>query len=315
MAQQAAMQARQAKADVVIALGGGSAIDLAKITAALLTNPGDLTCYLEVVGEGRSIRNRSVPWIAIPTTAGTGAEVTRNAVLGVPEHRRKVSVRSPLMLASMAVIDPELTYSMTPLVTACTGLDALTQLIEPFVGRGANPMVDGLCKEGMRRAARSLRRAYACGEDVEARQDMALASLFGGLALANAGLGAVHGLAGPLGGYLSAPHGALCGRLLPWVMEANFLALVHRAQASPARSRFDELGPLLTSGPRARAPEAIQWVHALCHDLAVPGLAHWGLASGDIPGLADTARTSSSTKGNPTELTADELAEVLYKAM
>jgi alcohol dehydrogenase class IV len=315
MAQEAIEQARNAKADLVIAMGGGSAIDLAKTVAGMLTNEGDLIRYLEVVGEGRPIKSRCAPWIAIPTTAGTGAEVTCNAVLLVPEHRRKVSLRSPLMLASMAVVDPDLTHTMGPRVTASTGLDALTQLIEPFVGLGANPMTDGLCREGIRRVARSLARAYARGDDAQARQDMAMASLFGGLALANAGLGAVHGLAGPLGGHLSAPHGALCGRLLPWVMEANVRALAQRAQTSPARARFDELGPLLTGRCSATAAEAIQWVHGLCHDLAIPGLGQWGLGRPGIPALADTAKASSSTRGNPIALTTDELAEVLEKAM
>jgi alcohol dehydrogenase class IV len=315
MAQEAIEQARNAKADLVIALGGGSVIDLAKTVAAMLTNEGDLIRYLEVVGDGRPVQCRCTPWIAIPTTAGTGAEVTCNAVLLVPEHRRKVSLRSPLMLASMAVVDPDLTHTMSPHVTASTGLDALTQLIEPFVGLGANPMTDGLCREGIRRVARSLARAYACGDDAEARQDMALASLFGGLALANAGLGAVHGLAGPLGGHLIAPHGALCGRLLPWIMEANVRALAQRAPTSPAMARFDELGSLLTGSPGARAADAIQWVHGLCRGVAIPGLAHWGLACADIPALADRARASSSTKGNPVALTTEELAEVLEKAM
>jgi alcohol dehydrogenase class IV len=315
MAQEAMGLARNAKADLVIAMGGGSALDLAKTVATMLTNDGDLTRYLEVVGEGRPIKNRCAPWIAIPTTAGTGAEVTCNAVLLVPEHRRKVSLRSPLMLASMAVIDPDLTHTMGPQVTASTGLDALTQLIEPFVGLGANPMTDGLCREGIRRVAQSLARAYGRGNDVEARQDMAMASLFGGLALANAGLGAVHGLAGPLGGHLGAPHGAVCGRLLPWIMEANVRALAQRAPTSPARARFDELGPLLTGRRDAAAAEAIQWVHGLCHDLAIPGLGQWGLGDQDIPAMVDSARTSSSMRGNPTALTTDELAEVLEKAL
>ncbi|MBP8305444.1 MAG: iron-containing alcohol dehydrogenase, partial [Phycisphaerae bacterium] len=169
MAEKAVGQARQDQVDLVIAIGGGSAIDLAKVVAAMLTNEGDLACYLEVVGQGRPLAHRCVPWIAIPTTAGTGAEVTCNAVLGVPQHGRKVSIRSPLMLASLAVVDPELTYSLPPQVTASTGLDALTQLIEPFVSTAANPMTDGLCREGIMRVGRSLRRAYADGRSAAAR--------------------------------------------------------------------------------------------------------------------------------------------------
>jgi alcohol dehydrogenase class IV len=315
MAEQAIHHAKQVKADVVIAFGGGSAIDLAKVVAAMLMNQGDLTGYLEVVGQGKPLVHRCAPWIAVPTTAGTGAEVTRNAVLGVPEHRRKVSIRSPLMLASLAVIDPELTYSLPPQVTASTGLDALTQLIEPFVSPAANPMTDGLCREGIVRVGRSLRRAYMDGCDAAAREDMAVASLFGGLALANARLGTVHGLAGPLGGHLNAPHGAVCGRLLPFVMEANILALHQRAADSQAVARFDELGRLLTGRSNAKAAEAIQWVYTVCCDLAVSPLSHWGLRPDDIHQMAEMARTSSSTKGNPIELTTEELIEVLERAM
>jgi len=315
MAHRAILEARQAKTDLVIALGGGSTIDLAKVVATMLTNPGDLMTYIEVVGDGRPLRNRCAPWIAVPTTAGTGAEVTRNAVLGAPEHRRKVSIRSPLMLASLAVIDPELTYSLPPYVTASTGLDALTQLIEPFVSIAANPMTDALCREGIVRVGRSIRRAYVDGHDVTAREDMAVASLFGGLALANARLGAVHGLAGPLGGHLNAPHGAICGRLLAFVMEANVRALYQRLPHSEAVARFDELGRLLTGRPGAKAAEAIQWVYTVGFDLGISSLAHWGLTSDDIPQMAEMARTSSSTKGNPIELTTDELTEALERAI
>jgi len=251
----------------------------------------------------------------VPTTAGTGAEVTRNAVLGIPEHRRKVSIRSSLMLASLAVIDPELTYGLPPQVTASTGLDALTQLIEPFVSTAANPMTDGLCREGIVRVGRSLRRAYVDGRDAAAREDMAVASLFGGLALANARLGAVHGLAGPVGGYLHAPHGAICGRLLPFVMEANVRALVRRLPRSEAVARFDEVARLLTGRPGAKAAEAVQWAYTVCCDMEIPPLAHWGLKPDDIRPMAEMAKTSSSTKGNPIELGADELAEVLVKAL
>lgn len=195
-------QARAADCDLVIGLGGGSAIDTAKAIAAMLTNSGDLLDYLEVIGRGQALTQPPAPYIAIPTTAGTGAEVTRNAVIASPEHRVKVSLRSPLMLPRLAVIDPELTYSMPPAVTASTGLDALTQVLEPYVCNAPNPITDALCREGIQRAARSLRRAYDNGQDAAAREDMAVVSLFGGLALANAKLGAVHGFAGPLGGHV-----------------------------------------------------------------------------------------------------------------
>src|SRR5437867_10940748 len=182
--------ARGEGCDVVIGFGGGSAIDAAKAVAALTTNEGDVLDYLEVIGRAMPLTSPPLPVIAVPTTAGTGAEVTRNAVLASPEHRVKVSLRSPLMLPKVALVDPELTYELPAGLTASTGLDALTQLIEPYVSCKANPLTDAICIEGIRRVARSLRRAFDDGAR-SAREDMALASLFGGLALANAGLGAV----------------------------------------------------------------------------------------------------------------------------
>jgi len=204
--------ARQAGCQLVIGLGGGSAIDTGKAIAALLTNGGEPLDYLEVIGRGRPLTQPSAPMIAIPTTAGTGAEVTRNAVLASPKHRVKASLRSPHMLPDLAIVDPELTYAMPPDVTTSTGLDALTQVLEPFVSNKANPVTDALCREGLARGARSLRRAVRNGRDTAAREDMALTSLFGGLALANAKLGAVHGFAGVLGGMYHAPHGIICAR-------------------------------------------------------------------------------------------------------
>ena len=195
-----------------------------------------------MIGKGQALASPSLPFIAVPTTAGTGAEVTRNAVLASPEHRVKASLRSPFMLARLAVVDPELTYDLPPAVTASTGLDALTQLIEPYVSSRANPMTDSLCVEGMRRAARSLPRVFADGRDAEARLDMSLASLFGGLALANAGLGAVHGFAAAIGGAFDAPHGAvLRGAAAPRDGRQ------HPCAARPRRRRV--VGALPAGGP------------------------------------------------------------------
>ena len=226
--------AKKGNCELVIGIGGGSAMDAAKAIAAMLANEGELLDYLEIIGRGKALTKPSAPFIAIPTTAGTGSEVTRNAVLSSPEHKLKVSLRSPLMLARVAIVDPELTCDLPPALTASTGCDALTQLIEPFVCARANPMTDGLCVEGIRRAARSLRTAFHDGQNKSAREDMAVASLFGGLALANAGLGAVHGFAGPIGGNFPAPHGAVCAALLPHVMAANIRALRQRAAGSEA---------------------------------------------------------------------------------
>ena len=264
--------ARGSGCDMVLGIGGGSALDTGKAIAALIANGGELLDYLEVIGRGQPLRKQSAPYVAIPTTAGTGSEVTRNAVLESQEHRVKVSLRSPLMLPSFAIVDPELTYSMPPSLTASTGLDALTQLIEPFVCNLPNPLIDSVCREGIRIAALSLRRAYHDGSDTIARERMSLASLFGGLALANARLGAVHGLAGSLGGRLGAPHGAICARLLPYVMEVNIRALQTREAGSQALERYREIAVLLTGKADATEAEGVDWVYALCEELQVTPL-------------------------------------------
>ena len=315
LVQQGTQQARADDCDLVIGFGGGSVIDAGKAISALLTNPGDPLDYLEVIGGGQPLAADPVPCIAIPTTAGTGAEVTRNAVLGSPEHRVKVSLRSTKMLPALAVIDPELTYSLPPGVTAYTGLDALTQLIEPFTSHRANPLTDAVCREGIQYAARSLRRAYEQGDDPAARADMALASLFGGLALANAGLGAVHGFAGPLGGMYGAPHGAVCAALLPHVMAANVEALRARAPGSPVLARYDMVARLLTGDEAVRAPDGVAWVADLCAALVIPGLGSFGLVEGDFDDLIEKSRRASSMKANPIELTPDELRLILERAL
>ncbi len=256
--------ARNEQCDFVIGFGGGSVLDAAKAIAAMLTNEGALLDYLEIIGKGQALAKRPAPFVAIPTTAGTGSEVTRNAVIASPEHAVKVSLRSPHMLARLAVVDPELTYDLPPALTASTGLDALTQLIEPYTCLRANPMTDALCMDGIRRASRSLREASINGKNRAAREDMAIASLYGGLALANAGLGAVHGFAGPIGGSFPAPHGAVCGALLPHVMAANIQALRERDPGSFALRRYEEIATMLTGKTKAPTADAgVEWVRRL----------------------------------------------------
>ena len=307
--------ARTEGCDLVIGLGGGSAMDAAKAIAALTANGGDPLDYLEVIGRGQALSRPALPCIAIPTTAGTGAEVTRNAVLASPEHGVKVSLRSATMLPRLALVDPELTYGLPPAVTASTGLDALTQLIEPYTSSKANPLTDALCREGMLRVARSLRRAYHHGSDAPAREDMALASLFGGLALANAGLGAAHGFAGPVGGMFPAPHGAVCAALLPHVMAINVRALTARRPDDPRLSRYDEAARILTGNPTATAAEGVRWVSALCVDLETPRLAAYGITQAHFTDLVAKAAAASSTQANPIALTAAELEEILALAL
>jgi alcohol dehydrogenase class IV len=307
--------ARREGCDLVVGFGGGSALDAGKAIAALLANGGDPLDYLEVIGRGQALTRPSAPYLAIPTTAGTGAEVTRNAVLASPEHRVKVSLRSHHLLPRLALVDPELAYRLPPEITAATGLDALTQLIEPFVSSRANPLVDALCRQGIVRAARSLRRACTHGDDPQARAEMSLASLLGGLALANAGLGAVHGFAGPLGGMFPAPHGAVCGRLLPPVMAANLRALRERDGGAAALGRYREIAQLVTGDPQATADDGIAWVTVLVNELGVPPLSQYGVTPNDFDTLVEKATAASSMKANPVALTADELRGILAAAL
>jgi alcohol dehydrogenase class IV len=313
--EQAVQMAASAGVDVVIGIGGGSVIDAAKAVAAKLPNPGDLLNFLEVIGQGRSLEKPSLPCIAVPTTAGTGAEVTRNAVLRSEAHGVKVSLRSDTMLPVRAMVDPDLTLSVPPEMTAGTGLDALTQLQEAFVSQRANPLTDGLCREGMRRAARSLERAFAHGDDSAAREDMALASLFGGLALANAGLGAVHGFAGPLGGIVPAAHGMICAALLPQVMAANIQALAERDPDHPSLGRYRETAVLLTGRAEATAKDGVAWVRQLCQRLKVPSLERIGFTAAQTAEAVSKACQASSMKGNPVLLTEEELAAIYRDAL
>ncbi|MBZ5514738.1 MAG: iron-containing alcohol dehydrogenase [Acidobacteriia bacterium] len=306
---------RAERCDLVIGFGGGSALDAAKAIAALLTNNRDVMDYLEVIGAGQALSAPGAPFIAVPTTAGTGTEVTRNAVLASPAHRVKVSLRSPLMLARLAAIDPELTCDLPPAITARTGLDALTQLIEPYVSNRANPLTDGYCLEGMKRVARSLRRAYHDGHDAEAREDMSLASLLGGLSLANAGLGVVHGFAAPIGGMFPAPHGAVCAALLPHGMEINIRVLRAREPGSETLRRYEMVARILTGRPDATVEEGVQWVSELVNELQIPPLRTYGIESSDIPTLAEKASQASSMRANPVVLTAEELREALTRAL
>jgi alcohol dehydrogenase class IV len=315
MALAGVQKARQAACDCVIGIGGGSVIDAGKVIAALLTNRGNLSDYLEVIGKGLPLEMMSAPYIAIPTTAGTGAEVTRNSVLESPEHRVKVSMRSPLMLPRWAIVDPELTYSVPPNITASTGLDAFTQLLEAYVSHAANPLTDGICREGLGRAAGSLLPVFEDGRDTVAREAMSLASLFGGLALANAKLGAVHGIAGPLGGMFKAAHGAICGRLLPFVMAMNISALQRRAPDSPSLARYEEVARIVTGKTTATASDGIDWVQKTCAVLKLPPLSDYGITEADFQSLIEKAQKASSMKGNPVELTEAELTEILQQAL
>jgi alcohol dehydrogenase class IV len=313
--------AQSAGCDHVIALGGGSVIDTGKAIAGLLTNGGSVLDYVEVVGHGLPIRQPAAPLIALPTTAGTGAEVTRNAVIAVHERQVKVSMRSPYLLPRVAVVDPVPTYTMPPAVTASTGLDALTQLIEPFTSVRRNPLIDGVAEAGLKRAARSLLAAYREGTPA-AREDMAFASLCGGLALANAGLGAAHGFAAVLGGRYPIAHGVCCAALLPHVIKGNMEALLKREPDSEVLDRYKTVAAYVTDTPRDSfkthqdvKSALVEKVSGLCEALRIPKLSTCGVTMDAVPELVVQAQQASSMKANPLKLTAEELTEMLVAAI
>ena len=306
--------AKKSGCNVVAGVGGGSVIDSAKAIAALATNTGELTDYLEVIGKGMKLEKAPLPYIAIPTTAGTGAEVTKNSVIKSIQHNVKVSLRSDLMFPTIAVIDPELTLTMPPEITASTGVDALTHLLETYVSCHSNPFIDMLCREGMTRIANFLERAFVNGNDLESRENMAMASMLGGMALANVKLGAVHGFAGPLGGMFPIPHGAVCACLLPAVMEINISVLMEKKLDSQLL-KFNEVAKILTQNNLATAQDGANWVQEMVKKLKIPSLSDFELTSDSFPELIEKARNSSSMQGNPMELDSAQLFEILNKSL
>lgn len=299
--------ARAAGAELVIGFGGGSALDAAKAIAALATNASPLLDYVEVVGKGGPLESAPLPVIAIPTTSGTGSEATRNAVIAFPEQRVKVSLRHAGMLPRVALVDPELTAGLPRAIAAATGLDALTQLIEGYTSCKATPFTDALCRGALPRAVRGLGRLAEGELDAAGREDLAFASLTSGIVLANAGLGIVHGIAGPLGGFLDAPHGALCAALLPPAWETNEAALRSCSPGHPALGRYGEISVLLGGDAPARLRK---WNRAC----GIPPLREYRLAEADLSGIAVQAGKSSSTKGNPIPLEASEIEGIVRAA-
>ena len=300
----------EAGCDAVLGFGGGSALDVAKAAAVLAPSGSDPMDHLEVIGAGRPIERAGLPCVAVPTTAGTGSEVTRNSVLsgsGV-----KASLRSPLMLPKVALVDPDLLVGVPKPTIAASGMDALSQLIEPLLSLRANPFTDALARDGIRRSARSLSRAYQEGmDDPGVREDLALASLFGGVCLANSGLGAVHGLAAAAGARLSAPHGAVCAAVLAAAMAVNLRALRERAPGDSALRRMDEVATLLTDRSDGTPEDAIVWLEELTSALSIPGLASYGLDQDQISAVVAAAQKASSMRGNPIELSDEEVREIV----
>jgi alcohol dehydrogenase class IV len=297
--------------NLVIGIGGGSVIDTGKAIALLSAQEGDVCDYLEVIGQGKEISTPGISMIAIPTTAGTGSEVTRNAVIGVEDHKLKVSLRSQYMLPKVALIDPELSISMPPEITASTGMDAITQLIEPYVSNQANPITDAFCQEGLEYAAASIREVYHDGLDLGARAKMSLASLYSGFALANAKLGAVHGFAGVLGGMYPTPHGEICASLLPAVLKVNIRALQKNNSKSEYLLRYEHIAQTLTGNVESNAEDTVEYIAQLKSDLQIPPLSQFGVLEVDYPEIIVKAASSSSMKGNPVLLTPDEMYTIL----
>lgn len=305
-------KAREMGAEMIVAIGGGAVIDAGKAIAALVPASRPILDHLEVVGQGLPLDHDPLPFVAMPTTAGTGAEVTRNAVIGVPEHRRKVSLRDARMLPRLAIVDPALTDHCPRTVTLASGLDAITQVIEPYVCTRANPLTDALCRDAIPRGLSALRRLLET-EDARARDEMAWVSLCGGLALANSGLGAVHGLAGPLGGLTGAAHGAICGVLLPHVLIANRAATTDRAAAE----RLDEIGVWIGAvlGSSARGLDhASRALASWSRRNGLPTLTGMGVHAQAQEAAAKAAASSSSMRANPALLSVAGLIDLMRDA-
>lgn len=305
----ALVTARAHRPDWVLAIGGGAALDLGKALAALIPATGDPMDHLEVVGRGLPLTAAPLPFIALPTTAGTGAEVTKNAVIGIPDHGRKVSLRDPAMLARLAIIDPALTDHCPRAVTLASGLDAITQVIEPYLSSRATPYTDAITRPALPPGLPALMRLMQ-EEDPQARDIMAHISLTGGLALANGGLGAVHGLAGVIGGRFNAPHGAICGALLGPTLRANANACANTKYAPRLTEVFNALAPALGCAPED-TPEALS---SWAHQTGLPRLSSFGLTQSEIPDIAAASAASSSMKGNPVALSAETLESILHAA-
>ena len=312
----AVASARAGGCDMVVAVGGGAVLDCGKAAAGMMTNDGSLADYLEGVGTGRQISRRAAPMIAVPTTSGTGSEVTKNAVISGPGYKK--SVRSPLLIPAVALVDPELTHSLSPPLTAACGMDALTQVIEPYLSKNASPVSDGLARVGIAAAGRGLARAFDHPEDGEARAEMALASVLGGICLANAGLGAVHGFAAPLGADFAIAHGVACATMLVPAIAGNLAA----TRGSPVEGRFwgrfAEVAELLTGNsfadPDVAVAAGLTWLRELTDQLAIPRLGELGVSSADLAGIVAGSRGSSMAY-NAVDLSDEQLSAMLEAAL
>jgi alcohol dehydrogenase class IV len=301
---------REAGADVVVAVGGGSVMDAAKAVAGVAANEGSVRDYLEQVGDRKLIRT-PLPLIAVPTTAGSGSEATKNAVIRVPDLKVKRSIRHDQLVPRVAIVDPDLSAAAPRPVAASAGLDAFTHLLEGYVSTGAHAMTDALALPGIRKAARGLRALAEGRHTAESQEAMALASLWGGIVLANAGLGAVHGLVAPLGGRCAIPHGIGCACLLVETMKTNLVALRQRAPQSPALERYEKVARRLSF----RSPEDLaEGLASLRRLLGVAPLATYGVSADDVAPIVKASR-GGSMKYNPIELTDAELEGIVRASL
>ncbi|ELI0350892.1 iron-containing alcohol dehydrogenase [Vibrio vulnificus] len=309
MVEETAIIGRKFKPDMVVAIGGGSVIDMGKALAAIIPNQGDVYDYVEVVGRNVPLKTQPIHFIAIPTTASTGSEVTRNAVLKSGQDKVKVSLRSPDMLADVAIVDPTLTYGTDAYTSGRGAMDAFTHLMEAYVCGEPNPLTDMICEEGLRRLSHSI--IPGClQDDYKARSDLAFSAMLGGMAITNAKLGAAHGLASALGGKLDAPHSVITAQLAPHVMNENIMA-AREAGRADVLTRYKSLARLVTKNGDASELEGVEWVKGVLDKLQLPELSQFGVCSTSFDAVAEDALRSVAIKGNPLPLTKARLSYIL----
>ncbi|MGF1686176.1 iron-containing alcohol dehydrogenase [Photobacterium japonica] len=309
MVEEMAAMGRKFRPDMVLGIGGGSVLDTGKALAALIPNQGSVYDYVEVVGRNVPLQAKPLPYIAVPTTAGTGSEVSKNAVLRSAQENVKVSLRCPEMLPDLSIIDPTLTYGMDPTMSGYCGMDAFAHLMEAYVCGDPNPLTDMVCEEGLRRLSGAI--IAACeDDDPRARSDMSFAALLGGMASANAKLGAAHGLASSLGGRLDAPHGLITAQLAPYVMHENVLA-AREAGRADVLNRYRQLACILTGSTNAEISDGIQWTKRTLKRLNLPRVSEYGLCDMMFEEVAEDALLSNAIKGNPLPLNKERLLSIL----
>jgi len=300
--------------NLVLGIGGGSVIDVAKAVGIMLLNPGEVLDYLEVIGKGEKLTEPSIPTIIVPTTSGTGAEVTKNSVLKSIQHKRKVSMRSPEMIPKTVLIDPKLMLTLPSTTTTYTGMDALTQVIEPFISSLSNPFTDSLCRDAIPRAVEALVGLKEKPSDIKLREEMAYVSLMGGLALANAKLGAVHGFAGPIGGMFEIPHGLICAILLPNTIKVNIEAIESLGLEEDI-NKYNQLAKLISSDKNLTIRDLPKFLYDLNKKLEIPTLSHFGIKKSDLKEIVDLSKNSSSMKGNTVSLTETQMMNILESSL